>query len=160
MSDESTGRALRGQSGFDVLCRVGSCICAIPVEHVAETMRPLPIERLAGMPSFILGVAVVRGAPLPVVDAAGILDVGPTQLGRFVSLRVGTRGVILAVDAVLGVRALPSAAFDELPPLLSQAGVDVVERIGMLDSRLLLLLNSGRVVPPSVWNAFGAAEAP
>ncbi len=105
--DERNGRALPGQSGFDVLFRVGACVCAIPVEHVAETMRPLPVERLAGLPPFVLGVSVVRGIPQPVVDAARMLDVATVAPGRFVALRVGARGVILAVEAVLGVRALP-----------------------------------------------------
>ena len=50
---------------------VGARACAIPLDHVAETMRPLPIEPVAGTPGFVRGVSVIRGAPTPVVDQIG-----------------------------------------------------------------------------------------
>ncbi len=46
-----------------------------------------------------------------------------------------------------------------MPPLLGQAGAELIERIGTLDSGLLLLLGNGRIVPPQVWDALPAREA-
>jgi chemotaxis signal transduction protein len=46
---------------------VGTRACAIPLHHVAETLRPLPIQSVAGMPNFVRGVSVIRGTPTPVV---------------------------------------------------------------------------------------------
>ena len=40
---------------IDVVCRVGASVCAVPLRHVVVTMRPLPIERLAG---FYAGCAM------------------------------------------------------------------------------------------------------
>ena len=145
-------------SAVCLLCRVGSLICALPLQHVSETMRPLAIEPLAGMPSFVLGLSVVRGTPVPVVDAALLLGGAlPSRPGRFVSVRVGARGVVLAVDAVLGVRALARDSLEMVPPLLGDSSSEVVEAMGTLDSDVMLVLRSGRIVPPSAWATLQAA---
>jgi purine-binding chemotaxis protein CheW len=140
-----------------LLCRVGSLVCAVLLEHVSETMRPLPIEPLAGLPSFVLGLSVLRGTPVPVVDAARMLGVvAPARPGRFVAMRIGARTAVLAVDAVLGVRTLRRDALEMVPPLLADARSEVVETIGTLDSDLLVVLRSGRIVPTPVWAALHA----
>jgi purine-binding chemotaxis protein CheW len=140
-----------------LISRVSSRTCAVPVELISETMRPLPIEPLAGMPSFVLGLSVVRGTPVPVIDAARMLGVADaTPPGRFVSLRIGSRVGVLAVGAVLGVRDIERESLENLPPLVGEASADFVEAIGTLDSGLLLVLRSGRIVPPAVWAALDA----
>jgi purine-binding chemotaxis protein CheW len=144
-----------------LLCRVGSRIVALDVRDVWETMRPLPIEPLTGAPTFVLGLAIVRGFPIPVVDADRLLGssvsssatpISPSP-ARFVSLKLGVRGAALAVDAVLEIRALPTGMLANIPPLLGEAGADVVSVIGALDATLLLVLETARLVPDSVWNA-------
>jgi purine-binding chemotaxis protein CheW len=144
-----------------LLCRVGSRIAALDVRDVWETMRPLPIEPLTGAPAFILGLAIVRGFPIPVVDADRLLGspassstslVSPSP-ARFVSLKLGDRGAALAVDAVLEIRALPAGMLANISPLLGEAGADRVSVIGALDATLLLVLKAARLVPDSVWNA-------
>jgi purine-binding chemotaxis protein CheW len=147
------------QGGVSLLFRVDSRVCALHAEHVSETMRPLPVEPLAGAPSFVLGVSVVRGSPIPVVDAARMLGAtGPSLPRRFVALRIGGRSAALAVDAVLGVVALATGSLEELPPLLRDASTDVIEAMGTHDGNLLLVLRSARIVPASVWAAFDARE--
>jgi purine-binding chemotaxis protein CheW len=141
-------------SGLAVLCRVGSVVCALPAEHVSETMRPLPVEPLAGMPPFIAGLAIVRGVPIPVVDLARLLGGSdPLRATRFVTIRIGDRHAAMAVDSVLGVRAVRADALHELPPLLGGAGADAVDAVGTLDANLVLVLRSARIVPPVVWEA-------
>ncbi|MFL5302954.1 MAG: chemotaxis protein CheW, partial [Anaeromyxobacteraceae bacterium] len=51
-----------------LLVRAGSRLCALPLACVVETLRPLHTSPLAGTPACVSGVAVVRGAPTPVVD--------------------------------------------------------------------------------------------
>jgi purine-binding chemotaxis protein CheW len=155
MSSHAPG-AMPGEhrSAVSVLTRVGSRVCAIAAAHVSETMRPLPVEPFANMPSFVLGVSIVRGAPVPVVDLARLLGVTDGRApGRFLCMRVGVRRAALAVDAVLGVRTLDLDALGQLSPLLGEAGAGAVEAIGALDSELLLLLRDARLVPDSVWAA-------
>ena len=60
-------------SGLALILLAGDQLCALPVGHVGETMRPLPVETLAGGPPFAPGVSVIRGQPTPVVDLAEVL---------------------------------------------------------------------------------------
>jgi purine-binding chemotaxis protein CheW len=150
-----------------LLCRIGSRIGALAIKDVRETMRPLPVERLTGTPPFVLGIAIVRGSACPVIDAGRLLDpsallsaaITSPSAARFVSLKLGDRTAVLAVDAVLDVRSLAAGILAEIPPLLREAGEDLVSAIGALDSKLLLVLEAARLVPDSVWSEIKAAGA-
>lgn len=139
-------------AGRALISRVGARYCAIPIEHIEETLRPLPVEPLPAMPAFVLGVSVIRGRPIPVVHAGRLLgDPATTRPTRFVTLKTGQGNVALAVEAVTGVLDLGARPLHELPPLLREASADLVTAIGTLDSELFLLLRSARLVPESVW---------
>jgi purine-binding chemotaxis protein CheW len=124
-----------------MLFRVDFRVCALPLEQVAEVMRPLPMQPLAGMPPFVLGLSIIRGAATPVVHAGRLLGSGeaspPT---RFLSLQPGR--VALAVDSVIGVRDLTGVHLDELPPALDASGFQVIAAVGTLDSEVLVMLRS------------------
>jgi purine-binding chemotaxis protein CheW len=149
-----------------LLCSIGSRIGALAVGDVRETMRPLPIEPLTGTPVFVLGVAIVRGFAAPVIDAARLLDpsalpfaITSPSAARFVSLKLGDRTAVLAVDAVLEVRSLEARILARIPPLLCHAGEEPVSSIGALDAQLLLVLEAARLVSDSVWSEIKAAGA-
>ena len=133
-----------------LICRSHDTWIALPVEHVVVTMRPLPIEPFPAAPPFVLGLALVQGEPIPVVDAARLIGGGPSEVTRFVILRAGARNTALAVDAVIGVRALSRALLHTLPPLLSELDEGVISAIGRLDAELLLVLRSAQIVSDSV----------
>ncbi len=149
--------------GQRLLCRVRQHLCALPLESVVETLRPLPTEPLAGAPPFVLGVALIRGRPLPVVDLGRLVGGQEAHPQRFVTIRTGDTGerqVALAVDGVVGVTAIDPRRFQQLPPLLREAGGDVIEAIGCLDSELLLVLRSARILPEELFRAVAAAGSP
>jgi purine-binding chemotaxis protein CheW len=153
-AESGTMRAVdNGNADLSLICRVQTRLCAIPLGHVIETMRPLPTEAIVGAPPFVRGLAVIRGAPVPVVDAARLLGATQAQAARLVTMTVGARRVALAVDSVLGVRAIPAGSLHELPPLLHEAGADVVAAIGLLDAELLLVLHATRLLPEDAWAA-------
>src|SRR5882757_3377917 len=122
-----------GRSGMKrlLICRAGSKMCGLPLEHVLETMRPLPVQPLAQMPDFVLGVAVIRGRPTPVVDTRQLLG-SPAEHppGRYVTLGVGehaARVTAFALDSVLGVRDVDATALSGLPGLLGDSGTEIVQ---------------------------------
>lgn len=134
-----------------LLCRVGSVRCALPLQYVEETMRPLPVEPMAGAPVFVRGLAIVRGSVVPVVDAGSLLGGGLAQASRFVMVKARSRRVALVVDAVEGVGQIARASLNTLPPLLRDANLEAVAAIGTLDAELLVILRSSRLVPDEMW---------
>ena len=143
-----------------LLCRIGSCIGGLAVKDVRETMRPLPIEPLSGAPSFVLGLAIVRGSPTPVIDAGRLLGSSSSSPARFISLKLEERAAVLAVDAVLDIRVLPKGVLVDTPPLLREADQRLVSVIGTLDARLLVVLEAARLVPDAVWSSIELEKAP
>jgi purine-binding chemotaxis protein CheW len=140
--------------GLALVCRVRNRFCAVPVSEIDETLRPLPLEPMPSAPPFVSGWALVRGAPTPVVDAGALLgadsDASPTRL---VVLRVGARRIALAVEAVVGLRTLPSPSGHPLPLLMSEVSADVVAALGALDATLAAVLRTARLLPEAVWTA-------
>jgi purine-binding chemotaxis protein CheW len=140
-----------------LVVRIGTRLCMVPLAHVIETMRPLPIDVVGDMPRFVVGLSVIRGAPVPVVDLSPALGGGEASVtSRFVSLRLGDRRVALAVNSVIGVRDIDHAALQEMPPLLA-AGADLIDAIGTLDAQLLVVLRATRILehPPEAREALG-----
>jgi purine-binding chemotaxis protein CheW len=142
-----------------LVCRVRDVLCAVPLEHVEETMRPMPLEPIAGVPAFVSGLAVVRGIPTPVIDAATLFSGTPGQPSRFVTVKAGSRRVVLAVDAVVGVAKIPRGSIGALPPLFQGAGLDAIAAVGTLDAELLLVLRNTCLVPDDIWAAIQGAGA-
>jgi len=142
-----------------LIVEIESRVCALPLAHVIETMRPLPIESLADVPSFVSGVAIIRGIPTPVVDLGAMLGRLNECVERFVILRIVQKQIALSVSTVLGIRDLePAMMIQELPSLLKGASKDVVEEIGTLDEQVLLILREGWELPAEVWQALTVQE--
>lgn len=153
-------RAEEGASQEALIVRAAGQLCALSLRSVVETMRPMPLRPLPGLPPFVMGASIIRGQLTPVIDASRLLGVEGATSTRLVTLAVESqRTVALAVEAVVGVKVL-GAAGAELAPLLKSADAAVIASITTLDADLLLLLQSARLVPASVWEAAGvAAEA-
>jgi purine-binding chemotaxis protein CheW len=145
------------RADLSLICRVHRRLCALPLRDVIETMRPLPMEVVAGAPHFVRGLAVIRGEPVPVVDAARLLGEEDAPFERWITLTVGARQVALAVGGVLGVRRLPADARRALPPLLSDVSRDLVSGLGLLDESLLLVLQGGHLLSDDAWASLDLA---
>jgi purine-binding chemotaxis protein CheW len=139
-----------------LLCRVGGSLCALPADRVIEVMRPLLIEPLSGMPQFLLGLCIIRGSPVPVVDAGLLLSGCASWAGRLVTIAAHGRTIALAVEQVIGVRQIDPEASSRLPPLLQNAAGDAVDTIRTLDGELLLLLDTARIIPEAWLGEFNA----
>jgi purine-binding chemotaxis protein CheW len=140
-----------------LLLRVGDHICALSLSSVIEVMRPLPLEEISGLPGIVGGVSLIRGKPTPVVRLGAFFDAPQPTDGRFVAIRAGERVVALEVDSIAGIGPLPGAA-ETLPPLLSNASAGALETIAVLDRELMLVLDSGKIVPEQLWNVLNGQE--
>jgi purine-binding chemotaxis protein CheW len=126
-------------------------------------MRPLAVEPVSGVPAFVRGLAVIRGEPVPVVDAASLLGGDPPEgssgAGRFISLETAGRRLALAVDEVLGLADLDASSLAGWPSLLGEAQGRAVEWISCRGETLLLVLSCARLVPEEAWEALARAGA-
>lgn len=136
-----------------VICRVGAMLCGVPLAHVIETLRPLPVEPFPRAPRFVQGVSLIRGRPTPVLDLRLLLGAPGGNAGRYVTLRVGSRTAALAVDSVVGIQGVSSESLPDLPPLLGEAQNAHVAAVGSLDAELLLVLDDARLLPEESWQA-------
>lgn len=140
--------------GTSLVFRAGSLLCALRLDDVIETMRPLPTRPLAGTPAFVRGICVMRGVPTPVVDLARLLAGEPAEACRFVAVRTERGPVAFATGPVLGIRTVvPGEATGPQAALLSTTGASgpLVAGIATSGAEPLLLLQSMRVVPDEVW---------
>jgi purine-binding chemotaxis protein CheW len=128
-----------------LVCRVEAAWCALPLRDVGEVMRPLAVEHIEAAPPFVLGLTVIRGQAVPVVDLGHLLMGESTTITRFVSLRVQGRGVALAVSEVLGTRSLSPDELSRVPSLLGE-GAEFRAALGALDGHLVSILQSARLV--------------
>jgi purine-binding chemotaxis protein CheW len=143
-----------------LLVRSRSRICALPLVHVSEILRRLPVQPMPNGPAFVQGVSILRGEPVPVVDLGLLLGLpGDPAVRRLVSLRVGERRVALAVEEVLKVASGAAMARHDLPPLLRGAAEGTVRSIAVLDNQFLTVLEAARLVPDEVWDRLATAGA-
>ena len=142
---------------MSLIFRAGPLWCALRLDEVVETMRPLRVRPLAGTPAFVPGISIMRGVPAPVVDMATLFAGRPGEVCRFVGVRTERGPVALATGAVVGIRHTADDTTSRHDALLGGAAGRLVAAVGTLDAEPLLVLRSMRLLPDEVWAAAAAA---
>ena len=145
-----------------LVVRAQEWMCALPLEEVEETMRPLPVAPVSAVPGFVRGVSLVRGLPAPVVSLSVLLGGAPSQDGpghRFISLRAAEGRLALEVDEVRGLRWLEEDSLEAVPPLLRATANGHLQNVSSFDGRLLAVLGSSHLLPEDLWKRL-EAETP
>jgi purine-binding chemotaxis protein CheW len=159
MRQYGQGPALPGEA-TSLVFRAGSLLCALALDDVIETMRPLETRPLAGTPAFVLGISVLRGVPTPVIDVARLLGGGAGEAERYVAVRAERGAVALATGPILGIRPVDQDSAGGHPVLLTGGSSRLVAGVATAGDEPLLLLQSMRAVPDEVWEAAAAAGVP
>ena len=144
-----------------LICRSDTLLYAIPLAQVVETMRPLPIKQLADIPAFVLGISIIRGEGIPVLDTALLVSSSAgTAPARYVTIKIEARTACLAVDEVMGIRRVSATLRADVPRLLHQSNSEILAAIGTLDAELLVVLQSAHLISNELWQAINhPAEA-
>lgn len=137
--------------------RAGALLCALPLDEVIETMRPLETRPLAGTPPYVRGISVLRGLPTPVLDVARLLGGAEAEISRYVAVRTERGPVALATGPILAIRDTTSDIDRGHPALLGGGSKSFIAGVGTIDAEPLLLLQSMRSVPDDVWEAAAAS---
>lgn len=128
-----------------LIVETGGRLVALPLDDVAETLRPLPIESIPELPPFLLGYSCIRGEITPVVDLSLLISGERSEgIGRFVIVRCTDQLLALALTQVLGVFAIDDRQLDQSREL--KILPDFVQAMSMLNSRFLWVLRCCRLV--------------
>jgi len=140
-----------------LLCRLSTSWCALGLEGLGEVMRPQPVDRLAGLPEFVDGLAVIRGQAMPVVNLPRLLcgaSSAPSPQERFVSAQSDGHGLALRVDEVAGIFPLKSEVWHGLPSLFEGVHRDHLAALGSLpDGDLVMLLRRTNLLSAADWES-------
>jgi purine-binding chemotaxis protein CheW len=142
-------RALSRESGtagpageiMDLLeFRLSSERYAVECAFVREVLPLKELTPLPGTPSFVVGIANLRGQIVSILDFRsffGIPAIGLGDLNKFIVVRNDWMEFGILADEVLGVRAIPRAAVQ--PPIPTLTGIGAEYLIGITDSGMVVL---------------------
>ncbi len=131
---------------------------AVDVGSLREVMVVDRLTAVPGAPSFVRGVANLRGEVLAILDVAPALGLPPSRIGprgKALVIEPATSQVAIATDAVLGLETFDEFRPSDDPGAEERAafGVGWLER----DGGLVTLLDVPKVVNALRLRARGAA---
>ncbi len=139
----STGSVVEQTAENNVmLVRLGGLAYALPAGFVREIVRLPPVTRVPGLPTFVAGLANVRGRVLAVLDLRALLRLDAPRGDRLVILDAesartasgGTRATVgLIVDAALDLLYLPEGSLEPLPPGVAPDAGAVLDGMTVID---------------------------
>jgi purine-binding chemotaxis protein CheW len=132
-----------------VICQIGGVEYAIAGDEVMQMEAYAGATSVPGAPSHVIGLVQVRQHVLPVVDARarlGLARIDPPLESRIVVLRLGERLVGLLVDGAREVLNIPPGQFQEPPGLIVRQSAGFVRSVAQLGARIILLLDTAKLV--------------
>ncbi len=125
----------------------------VDIRSVREIIRVGDITRMPETPSFIQGVANLRGQIIPVIDLAEQFGLAPQEKlpesARIVVTEVKGQTVGMLVDEVPEVLEIPEENIEPTPELIqTEVRKDYIKGVGKLEGRLIILLDLEKVLAP------------
>ncbi len=120
----------------------------LEILRVQEIIRIQPLTRVPASPVFVEGVINLRGRIIPVISLRkrfGLVQREADKQTRIVVVEVNGTVLGFMVDAVSEVLRLRAGAV-EPPPRLGHVQREYVRGVGILDDRLLILLDIDRLM--------------
>ena len=132
---------------------LGQDMFAIGILAVREILEYAGVTPVPQMPPSISGVINLRGTAVPVMDLALRLERQPSPIGKRTCIIVvevdggdGPFVIGILVDAVNAVLDIPAADIEPAPSFGAQVRADLLQGIGKVNGRFVLLLNVRHVV--------------
>ncbi|GAB4168149.1 MAG: chemotaxis protein CheW [Geothermobacteraceae bacterium] len=122
---------------------------AVDIEQVREIIKPREVTEIPRTPDFLLGVISLRGVVVPIFDLCRRLRLGETGLSertRIVVCELGDRIAGLLVDNISQVVDVADQQIEPPPAILTGLDRDMVEGVGRVQGRMIVLLNVEQVL--------------
>lgn len=121
----------------------------IEILKVQEIKGFSKITPIPNAPSFVRGVMNLRGTVVPIIDLRARFSMTEKDYDQFtciIVVNVGTRVVGLVVDTVSDVLNIPNDAIADPPELASVGDSSCITGMGKLGERIVMLLDTARLV--------------
>jgi purine-binding chemotaxis protein CheW len=132
----------------------------IEILQVQEIKGFAKITPIPNAPPFVRGVMNLRGTVVPIIDLRARFSMEEKEYGQFnviIVVNVGQRIVGLVVDTVSDVLNIANDAIAVPPELTTAGGSACITGIGKLDDRIVMLLDTSRLVGGSTLEQVPAA---
>lgn len=142
--------AAPGLAGRSVIFELGQTRCALPIDRVVEIGEVPKITPVPNVPSWLAGVANLRGDVLAVIDLCALVGLPPfdreRRRGRLLVVRssAGPKGEVAAglwVDAVHGVSQLARTGLAPPGGPVDDALAALLEGVLVHEGRLLAAID-------------------
>jgi purine-binding chemotaxis protein CheW len=131
---------------------LGSEEYGIGILTVQEIRGYEAVTRIANAPEFIKGVINLRGVIIPVVDMRIKFKLGEPVYDQFtvvIILNIGKRVMGIVVDSVSDVTILKHDQIKQAPALGTTFSADYLLGLGILDERMLILVDIEKLMSSS-----------
>lgn len=142
-----------------VVMKIANEFYGVDIGAVNTIIRMQEITAIPKTPDFVEGVINLRGSIIPVIDLRKRfgLPVGEiTKASRIVVVEANGQMIGMIVDAVVETLRLPLNAIEPPSPVVSTVDTAYVRGVGKLDSRLIILLDLGKLLTSSEFEALAA----
>jgi len=127
---------------------LGSQLYGAPIRFIRETVKLRPITRVFHTPSFVCGLASLRGEILAVLDVAVLLGLSPTPLDfdtHILIVEVGGKRAGVLADRLSEVRNVAPGAIAPPPPTLSPDVAAILRGVVALQEAPLGVIDLERI---------------
>lgn len=131
---------------------VGSEEYGMEIVRVKEVIRTPAITPLPKAPSFVKGIINLRGDVIPIIDLRdkfGLEATEYTAATRVIVVDVDGKLVGMIVDAASQVIRIPTDQIEPPPPVAGGLPSDLIEGVGKIGDRLIVLLNIDMILSAS-----------
>ena len=121
----------------------------IEILKVQEIKGFSKITPIPNSPPFVRGVMNLRGTVVPIIDLRARFSMTEKDYDQFtciIVVNVGSRVVGLVVDTVSDVLNIPNDSIADPPDLTSVGDSSCITGMGKLGERIVMLLDTGRLV--------------
>ncbi len=132
-----------------VVFGIGRELYGVGIESVHEIVKVPEITTVPDSPAFLDGVINLRGKIVPVVDLRKRFNLPcaeRTKTSRVLITESSGRLVGLLVDSVSEVLKTPPDAVEAPPEMISSVGLEYITGVAKVESRLIILLDLGKVL--------------
>ncbi len=131
----------------------------IPILEVQEIIKLPAITKMPQAPHYVEGVTNLRGRIVPILDLKSLINVAGngSKSDKVIVVASGKNVFGILIDDITGVVNIDEAAIEPCSDFFG-GNIDQIEGVARLSDRLVVLLNTHKIIPGDYSDAFDAYE--